>query len=208
MLKAVIFDIDGVLVDSKDANVAVYQKLLVKAGYKKPTREQALECFHLSLRQSLEKLTGVKDKAEIERITELVYSPDIKSSHLFVFPEKLEEVLGNLHRKYKLAIVTSRIRHGVVAVFEAKDIKNFFDVVVSFEDYQNPKPHPEPLLVALEKLNVKPNEAIYIGDGDSDIQAASAAGMKSIHLAPVKHKDATAGVIEFSNLIEAIGLLI
>lgn len=204
MIKAVIFDIDGVLIDSKEANIALYQKLLVKAGYRQPTREEALECFHLPLRPSIKKLTGVENPEEIERIAGLVYSPDLKTNHLFIFPEKLEEVLERLHRKYRLGIVTSRIRHGVDMVFEMKDIERFFDVIVAFEDYQNPKPHPEPLLVALKRLNLKPEEAIYIGDGDSDIQAAKAAGVKSIHLSPAKHKDAAAGITELSGLIEAI----
>lgn len=49
MIKAIIFDVDGVLVDSREANVAFYQSLLQKAGYPKPSPEAIQACFHLPL---------------------------------------------------------------------------------------------------------------------------------------------------------------
>jgi phosphoglycolate phosphatase-like HAD superfamily hydrolase len=64
-----------------------------------------------------------------------------------------------------------------------------------------------PLLVALKKLKVDAKEAIYIGDSETDIEAARDAGMKSIHLATSPHTDATAGIKEFNELIAAIDSL-
>jgi len=204
MLKAVIFDVDGVLVDSKNANVALFQAILERAGYPAPSREQILEHFHLPLWQSLEKLIQTANQKEVERVWKLAHDPSLRNGDLLEFPEKLEHTLETLHKKYKLAIVTGRIKVGIEDIFSAKEIKHMFDVVVTFEDYKNPKPHPEPLYVALKKLGVKADEAIYIGDSDSDIEAAKAAGMRSIHLSHATHNHATVGVTDFNQLLEAV----
>jgi len=106
MIKAVIFDVDGVLVNSQNSNVAFFQRLLSKFGYQHITKEQVLECFHLPMLQTIEKLTGLKDAAEIQRIFDLGASDmSLRDSSLLEFPEKLEEVLERLHQKYRLAIV-------------------------------------------------------------------------------------------------------
>jgi len=192
MIKAVIFDVDGVLVDSRDANVAFFQKLLAKAGYPDVSKEAVLDCFHLPMWQTIEKLTGETDQNEIQRIFDIAHDSSLRDSSLLKFPDKLEELLENLHKKYKLAIVTSRIKVGVDDIFSARAIEHLFDVVVSFEDYDNPKPHPEPLIVALERLGIGADVAVYVGDSASDIEAAKAAGMRSIFFSLSNtHPDAT-----------------
>ncbi|HUC88361.1 MAG TPA: HAD family hydrolase [Candidatus Binatia bacterium] len=204
MIKAIIFDVDGVLVDSKEANIALYQNILKKAGYPPVTREEILSCFHLPLWQSLEKLTSSNDQAEIKRMWSMASNSSLRDSSLFNFPEGLEQILEELHKTYQLAIVTSRIKAGIEDVFSAKEIKHLFRVVVTFEDYKNPKPHPEPLRVALNKLGLSPTEAIYIGDSSVDIDAAKAAGMRSIYLSTQLHDDASVNINEFSEILGAI----
>ncbi len=204
MLKVIIFDVDGVLVDSKNANVAFFQALLTKAGYPNTCREDILACFHLPLWQSLEKLLNTKDKQEIQRIFEMAHDSSLRSSDLLEFPEKLDEMLEELHKKYRLAIVTSRIKVGVEDIFSAKKIKHLFDEVVSFEDYENPKPHPEPLQVALRKLKIEVDEAIYIGDSKSDVEAAKAAGVKCVFLSSQGHNDAAVRIERLTDLLEVL----
>ncbi len=208
VIKAVIFDVDGVLVDSKKANVALFQTLLKRAGYPPATEEEILSHFHLPLWQSLEKLTKSNDQDEIKRIWEMARDPTTRNPELFDFPEQLEDVLEQLHKKYKLAIVTSRIKAGMDDIFSTKEIKHLFDVVVVFEDYKNPKPHPEPLLLAVKRLGISVEEAIYIGDSKTDVEAAMAAGMKVIYIAAEPHPDASKNIAEFNELLEAIDGLI
>lgn len=207
MIKAIIFDIDGVLVDSREANIHLYQTIIKKAGYPAVSREAILECFHLPLKKSIERLIKVDDPKEIERVFSLASDPSVRDADLFVFPEKLEEVLEELHKKYRLAIVTSRIKIGVDSIFSIKEIKHLFEVVVAYEDYSNPKPDPEPLLVALERLRLSPSEAIYVGDSATDIDAARAANMKSIYLSPNTHKDASSVINDFNEIPKTIELI-
>lgn len=207
MVEAIIFDVDGVLVDSRNANVAFFQALLAKAGYKGIRKEEILACFHLPLWQSLEQLTDSDDQHEIRRIFEMASDPSLRNRDLLEFPEKLEDTLEELHRKYKLAIVTSRIKAGVEHIFTAREIRHLFDIVITFEDYANPKPHPEPLQVALGKLNLKADQVIYVGDSKTDVEAAKAADVRCIFLSPDYHKDAVARIEKLQELINVIETL-
>lgn len=207
MIKAVIFDVDGVLVNSHKANLVFYHALLEEAGYPEITDDDIRANYHLSSLHAIEKLTKSTDQNEIKRIWELGHEPRFRKNNLLEFPEKLEEILEELHKKYRLAIVTSRIRLGMDSIFGIKQIEHLFDAVITFEDYKNTKPHPEPLLVALKQLGITANEAIYIGDSSTDIEAAKAAGMKSVFLSTKPHEDAHANITEFSHLTEAVAKL-
>lgn len=204
-LKAILFDVDGVIIDSEMANAEFYAALLERAGYPRPTSAEINQCFHLPMLQSIQKLTGSADAKEIDRVWRLGHDEVqmLYPSQLLKFPKSLERVLAALQKNYRLAIVTSRIKEGLRPLRD-KGISKYFDVAVTFEDYENPKPHPEPLEVAIRKLGVQPGEAVYIGDSHVDIEAARAAGMWSIHLAPEKHRDATVGIISFAEIPQAV----
>jgi HAD superfamily hydrolase (TIGR01509 family) len=209
VLKAVIFDVDGVLIDSLEANVAIVQKLLVASGYPEPTRDQVLQYHHVPILITFQNLTGTTDLAEVARAKTLIEGGLNKEVRdLIRFPENLDDILEKLHKKYKLAIVTSRLRVGMDEIFSLKQMAHLFDVVITYEDVKNPKPHPEPLLLAAQKLGISPEEAIYIGDGPSDVESARDAGMLSIHLSHKPHADATSAIREFKELISAIEALL
>ncbi len=120
MIKAVIFDVDGVLVDSGAANVAFYRKLLVRAGYPEPSDKQVNSVFHLPLVGAVQELIGKGplEEAEMDRIWELVRLPDSYDLSLLKLPPKLKEVLDELHIAYRLAVVTSRIKSGTDDVLD------------------------------------------------------------------------------------------
>jgi HAD superfamily hydrolase (TIGR01549 family) len=75
----------------------------------------------------------------------------------------------------KIGVVSNR-KYARRAV-RLSGIADLTDVVIGLEDVTNPKPHPEPLLLALERLSSPPDEAMYVGDTDIDVMTASAAGV-------------------------------
>lgn len=204
MIKAVIFDIDGVLVDSFNANAHYYRDLLNCFGYNLTLEDYKKSFFHLPLKQAIEVLTGEKSETRVEEIwkagKEFPYP-----INLFKNPEGSFEIIKELSRKYKLAIVTSRVRNGVNDYFRFSKLEKYFPVVVTYEDYSNPKPDPEPLLVALQKLGVKPEEAVYVGDALSDFESAKSAGVGFIGFKTEFPN--TKNVKSFNNLYEAIRYL-
>jgi pyrophosphatase PpaX len=183
MIKAVIFDVDGVLIDSFNANHRFLQKVFKKAGYKNLTKKEYKNMFHMSAKEVIIHFTKTKDDQEIERIFQMVKSKDEipYPIELITTPKNLEKTIFKLSKQYRLGIVTSRVRGSTFMLPQLKKIKKYFLVEVAFENTKKHKPDPEPIIFALKKMNVLNTETVYIGDSLSDLQAAKAAGVKIIN---------------------------
>src|SRR3989337_2843243 len=181
MIKVVIFDVDGVLLDSWEANIKFYQLLLEESGYNVPSRKEIEGVFHLPMLDAIRQLAQETSDVRVREVWEMGRGRKVRyPTELLKIPEHSRDVVDTLNKTYRLAIVTSRVRLGVEDYFMVSGLKQYFTVVVSYEDYTHPKPHPEPLLLALQKLKVKAGEPVYIGDTETDIQAAKAAGINII----------------------------
>ena len=110
-----------------------------------------------------------------------------------------KRIITKLDKKYKLGVVSGRVKEGIEEYFKACNIKKYLSVCIGFEDYKRPKPSPEPLLIALKRLKVRPKETVYIGDADSDVKAARATKVKVIAF-PKKLKGANAHMTSFKQL--------
>ena len=205
MIKAVVFDIDGVLLNSFEANLKFFQDLMVKVGYRPPTRKEFPPIFHLSMMDAIKTLTKSTSDEEIKRIWETGRSRKVKYHlELLTMPKRAGEVIETLSKKYSLGIVTSRIKESVYEAPDLAKLQKYFNVAISYQDTINHKPHPEPLLLACQKLNVSPREAVYIGDVENDIVAGKAAGMKVIIFSQNRYKNADANTTQFEKLPEVI----
>ena len=181
MIKAVIFDVDGVLLDSFEANFKFFQNLMYHTGHPLPTREDFSGLFHMTMWDAIKHLTDLSDEQDIQKIWEVAKSREVAYPiELLAIPDGAEPVIRTLQKTYTLGIVTSRIRESVFEAPALAKLKDCFKVVVSYTDTQNHKPHPEPLILATQKLGVLPEECVYIGDAATDVQAAHTAGMKII----------------------------
>ncbi|HIH50555.1 TPA: HAD-IIIA family hydrolase [Candidatus Micrarchaeota archaeon] len=180
VIKAVIFDIDGVLVDSFDANLKFIQNIFKKAGRKPITKTQyKKDGFHRPLKDVIRIFGQCKNEKDVEDIFLLTRKVKYPKD-LYKFPPHLQDTIKIISRSYKLAVVTSRSKIGTEEVLRYSETGKYFPIVVHYGQYKNPKPHPEPLWLAAKRLKIKPSEIVYIGDSLTDIQAAKAAGMKII----------------------------
>jgi pyrophosphatase PpaX len=93
----------------------------------------------------------------------------------------MDEVLATLKdRGHRLGIVTAKRRLTVDLAFARLPIEQLFETVVGGDETTHNKPHPEPLLLALERLGASPQDAAYVGDSPFDMEAAKAAGLYAI----------------------------
>jgi HAD superfamily hydrolase (TIGR01509 family) len=181
MIKSVIFDIDGVLLDSFEANLKFFQDLMTAFGYPAPTRETYPAAFHLTMLNAIKKLTESTNEDEINTIWTAAKNREIPYAvGLLKTPKNTEAVLQKLSAEHALGIVTSRIKETVFESPKMSALRHFFKVVISANDTEVHKPNPEPLLLCAKKLNVAPQECVYIGDVSNDVTAAHAAGMRVI----------------------------
>ena len=181
MIKAVIFDCDGTIVDSRHLIVPFYNWLFAEVGLPPidETDPQAVAvCLGLPDDEVFAHFLGdPADRLRVaERLREL--DPDDFVGELRLEPHALE-VLAGLRDDYRLAIATNR-GHDMTTIVRHFGFDEYIETVVTAMDVANPKPSPDMLLLAAERLGVAPAEALYIGDTDVDGLAAEAAGMEFV----------------------------
>jgi len=208
MIKAVIFDIDGVLLDSFEANLKFFQDLMIKTGYQPPTREEYLKIFHFTMMDAIKYLVPSGSEEEVNRLWTMGKNRAVPyPTELLIMPDNALKTIKKLNKFYLLGIVTSRIREAIYGSSPLSKLEKYFQTVISFQDTINHKPHPEPLVLAAARLGVRPNECAYIGDVANDIEAARAAGMKVIIYSKNNFPEADACTSSFDQLSELIATL-
>lgn len=207
MITTILFDVDGVLIDSFEANLKYFQDLFSQFNFERPTREDYLNLFHKPMRDVIKIWTKLSEE-ETEKIYRFGMGSTIPYDiSLASIPNGVEEVLEIFSKNYNLGVVTSRVRE---SVFEGprnnlSHIRKYFKVVVSFEDTENHKPHPDPLLFAAGKFDSDPKTCVYIGDTESDMVAARSAEMKFIHYSQNPSREADGGTYNFTDLPRLVG---
>ena len=116
---------------------------------------------------------------EIERILQIADEVQYPIELLKMY-RGAKNVVKELSRSYILAVVTSRMRKTTKSYFKFSGLEKYFSALITYENSKRHKPYPDPLIVAVRRLKIRPNEAVYIGDQKSDIKAARAAKMKLI----------------------------
>lgn len=208
MIKAVLFDVDGTLLDSFEANLKFYHDLAIKTGYTPPSREHHAETFHLTMREKIVDMTGLRDEQQIQRLVNVGKSRAMPYDHsLLKLLDGVPEAVSALKKQYLLGIVTGRIKANIFEFPDFEKLSHHFSSVVGYEDTKLHKPHPDPLLFAAEQLAVAPDACVYIGDVENDMIAARAAGMKGIHFTKNEEHHGDARLTSFNELLALLSRL-
>ena len=169
----VIFDCDGVMFDSRQANVNFYNHLLSHFGLPLMTEDKAayvhMHTAHESIRHIFEGTPYVEEALEYRM--EMDYTPFIRD---MMIEPGLKELLDLLRPGLGLAVATNR-SNTIGRVLESYGLDGYFDIVVSSLDVRNPKPNPESLFKILAFFSVEPQQAFYVGDSSVDYETAKAA---------------------------------
>ena len=182
-VNAVIFDVDGTLVDSVEA----YRVLAEEAGRPHGIKiargivRYALNVNHPTFWELVVPADRPDQRELMAKLNESARRlwPEVLREHGDIFAN-LRETLEKLRaRGLKLGIVTGSQGSSLQPLHDA-DLTDFFDVILTARDVEKRKPDPEGLLRCLALLEVQPGEAVYVGDTPIDVQASQAAGMASI----------------------------
>jgi beta-phosphoglucomutase-like phosphatase (HAD superfamily) len=179
--KAVIYDCDGVMFDSFEANLAFYQRIMAMMGrpaINRANEEQMLVLHTYANREVLAHLFPDED----DFLTAVGHAGSIDYLDLvplMVMEEGYRETLEVLRGRVELAVCTNRST-SMHTVLESFGLAEYFGCVMTASKVANPKPHPEPLHKVLAHYGIAPADALFVGDSEVDYLAATAAGVPFI----------------------------
>ena len=172
--ESILFDLDGVLVDSLDSWWKSLNAALQKFNYKEVTREEFIEKYWgYDLYANVTKL-GLDD--DIVEFCNILYREHINAIKIYPDTKSTLEKLSH----YPKGIITNTPKDCVHQILEKFDIEKYFKLVLTSNDVKLAKPHPEIVLKSCELLGVKPKNVVLVGDTMSDIKAGRDAGCKVI----------------------------
>lgn len=180
MLKLVVFDCDGVMFSSKEANRVYYNHLLENFSCP-PMDEDELHYVHIqNVTESVRYIFRRYPEISLEEVnsyrSSLDYTPFLR--HMQMEPD-LPDFLRLIKPKYHTAISTNR-SDTMAMVLDTFNLRSWFDIVVTALDVSRPKPDPEGMVRIMEYFQVKPDEIIYIGDSTVDQDLCAAVGVDLI----------------------------
>ncbi|MCZ7664293.1 MAG: 5'/3'-nucleotidase SurE [Thermoleophilia bacterium] len=176
--EAIVFDLDGTVVDSVELIVQSF-RYAVRAvlGMELP-REEIIRNVGRPLREQM--LVLDERRADELVIAFRAYNHREHEKMLRLYPGMAELLLRLRADGVRLGLVTSKSRMTTDMAFSTTGIEPLFDAVVTADDTTRHKPDPEPLILCLRGLERAPEGAVYVGDSPWDLQAAQAAGMRSV----------------------------
>ena len=185
MKRAILFDLDGTLIDTPSGIVQAFGVSLKSIGIGDVSDAAIRTTIGMPLEKAFASLLDVP--AEDEKIACAIkqYQSAFKEIVLpkakdLVFPGVVASLMVLKEQGIALAVATSKFYTSAEALLKAAELWDFFDVVIGADQVTHPKPHPEMGQLVLKKLGVSAENAIMVGDTTHDILMAYDAGMRSI----------------------------
>ncbi|WP_455144914.1 HAD family hydrolase [Brachyspira pilosicoli] len=176
-IKLIIFDLDGTIIDSANANYKAYHDALEEIGVNLTRDFFDVHCFNgQHYKDFLPKLIPNYTDKIIEKVHDRkqeIYKNNM--SNINVHPY-LKYVIENTPKNIKLSLATTAARIAVKNVLRAIEMENMFDLVVTGDDVKNRKPNPEVFIKCMEYFNTLPKETLIFEDSDIGIEAANKTG--------------------------------
>ena len=144
-------------------------------------REDILQFIGPSLKQTFETIAPLRTEELIKEYRELNLALHDEMVSVYDGVEETLYLLKN--RGLKMAIVSTKKRDTILHGLRLMGVSELFDTVISLDDVENPKPHPEPILKALKELSSSAAESLMIGDNSHDIEGGKNAGVRTAGVA-------------------------
>jgi HAD superfamily hydrolase (TIGR01509 family) len=181
-LEAILFDLDGVIIDSEPLHEKAFRQTSLHLGRDLTQEEVA------SLKGTVEEI-GAAKLLEYNPAATLSI-PQVMEYHNNLYKAMFDqmrlipgsrEFIQKAHKKgFKLGLTTSALQENQQRIFEMFNLSPFFSTIITGEDIINGKPHPEPYLKTAEKLGVAPANALVIEDSVNGVRSGKAAGCRVI----------------------------
>ena len=174
----ILWDNDGVLVDTEGLYFRATQTVLATVGIDltaEQFKEISLRRGESTFRLAAEAGIGAEEIACLRGERDRIYTESLAATSCVI--DGAEEVLRSLHGRVRMGVVTSARRQHFEIAHAKSGLTKYLDFVITHEDYQHTKPHPEPYLTAMARYGLRPEECIVVEDSERGLAAAVAAGL-------------------------------
>lgn len=180
-ITTLLFDFDGTLLDTNELIIQTFQTVLNAHYPGRYEREDILPFLGPTLKETFESI----DPENSERLIAEYRTWNLANHDAFASEfDGVSETLRQLKSSgFKMAIVSTKRNNMVMKGLRLMEAGNLFDTVIGLDDVEHAKPHPEPLLLAMERLNSIPAETLMIGDNVHDILGGKNAGVRTAGVA-------------------------
>lgn len=177
---AVLFDLDGTLIDSVDLIVSSARYAFSDHDGPRPTDEEWITGLGTPLITQFRE--WARDEGEVARLVARYREYQLAHHDTLTRPYTgMRETLDTLRAaSYQIGIVTSKLNALARRGLSCTGIDDCFDCIIGCDDTTKHKPDPEPVFVALERLAIGPSRAVFVGDSPYDMAAGNAAGVYSV----------------------------
>ena len=175
--RTVLFDLDGTLIDSIRLILDSYHHTMAVHGLPPRSDEEWLAGVGTPLTVQLREWAHEPERMELLIATYREYNIRNHDAMVAAYPGVIEMVRGVRAAGCRTGVVTSKNRVGALRGLRRAGLEADIEVIVAADEVANPKPHPEPIRLALERLAEPPERAIYIGDSIHDMESGRGAGV-------------------------------
>ncbi len=175
--KGLIFDLDGTIANTMQNHFSAWRKAVVPFGidFNAELFKQLTGMPRIATIEKLNDMFGTKmNPIEVGEIKSLEYK---KSAHLTSEIKVVADVIRKYHTVLPMSIGTGSTKKGAKRTLEITGIDKYFEIVITADDIEKPKPHPETFLKCAELMGVKPEDCVVFEDGILGMQAAEKVGM-------------------------------
>ena len=181
-IKALCFDVDGTLSDTDDVYARKVTRFFPRFMF--PDPDQAARRFVMWAEAPGNALLGFTDTIGLDDeiialINWMSRNRKLAAKEFMLIPG-VDQMLAHLKGRYPMAVVSARDEKGTMHFLESFNLVQYFDVIVTGQSAIRTKPYPDPIHFAAQKMSVKANECLMIGDTTVDMRAGKSAGAQTV----------------------------
>jgi phosphoglycolate phosphatase-like HAD superfamily hydrolase len=181
-IKALCFDVDGTLSDTDDLYAQKVRRFFPRFLFRDP--DHAARRFIMWVEAPGNALLGLTDTIglddEIVAFIDWMSRHRTHSSKKFLLIPGVDGLLAKLHGHYPMSVVSARDEKGTMRFLDQFGLAKYFDAVITGQSARHTMTYPDPILLAAQRMNVKAEECLMIGDTTVDMRAGKAAGAQTV----------------------------
>jgi beta-phosphoglucomutase len=182
MIRAFFFDLDGTLVDTYEADFLAYRQAISEVAGVEILKEDFYRTHGMEMADKLRILTPELSEGrypEVRNGKKLHYKKFVSITKA---NEGLVRFLAQFSRHQECVLVTSAKRDNALSVLDHHGLKEYFSLLICGDDIVNPKPDPEPYLLALDRTGLMPGEVLAFEDSEAGFESAEKAGIAVVQV--------------------------